>query len=61
MLIIHASSSSKIVSLAEAAMKQNKKVFAIEAPENEHLFRNGISRWIPENKGDPAVKLSGLL
>jgi len=61
MLIIHASPSSKIVSLAEDVMKQNKKVFAIDAPENRHLFRAGILPWISESNGDSAAKLSDLL
>ncbi len=64
-LIIHAAPASKIVSLAEDAMKQNKKVFAIDDPENKHLFRIGVLPLllpcISENNGDLALKLSDLL
>lgn len=61
MLIIHASASSKIVSLAENVLKKNKKVFAIDAPENEHLFKVGILPWVQENRVSSAAKLSDLL
>lgn len=61
MLIIHASASSKIVSLAEDVLKKNRRVFAIDAPENEHLFKVGILPWMPENRGESVAKLSDLL
>ena len=61
MLIIHASPSSKIVSLAEDVLKKNKRVFAIDAPENEHLFKVGILPWVPENRCSSTAKLSDLL
>jgi hypothetical protein len=61
MLIIHASLSSKIVRLAEDVLKKDKKVFAVDAPENEHLFKIGILPWVSETNCSSVAKLSDLL
>ncbi len=45
-LIIHASPAGQISSLAANAIKHDKKVFALDAKENNHLFRQGALPWI---------------
>ena len=60
-LIIYAPQASKISTLATIAIKHNKKVFALDAPENEHLFQLGVLPWIAETTGNSVKKLSDLL
>ena len=61
MLIIYAPPTSTISSLATVAIQRNKKVFAIDAPENDHLFQLGVLPWIAEKTESSVTRLSDLL
>jgi len=45
-LIIHAAPTSQISDLASDAVEHHKKVFALDARENDHLFQQGVLPWI---------------
>lgn len=60
-LIIHASPAGQTSTLVADAVKQHKKVFALDAWENDHLFQQGALPWVAGEEASENLKttLSG--